>query len=65
MTLFVNNKQIDSWRLDQDIDCWTTRTIANIALKNGDQIKIEGRADGNDWARIDFVEFIPRPPLVK
>ena len=60
MTLFVNSRQVDSWRLDQDIDCWTTRRTPNIALKKGDQIKIEGRGDGNDWARIDFVEFIPK-----
>lgn len=63
MTLFVNDEKVDSWRLDQDIDCWTTRTIRNVGLKKGDGIRIEGRADGSDWARIDFLEFIPRPPL--
>lgn len=62
MTLFINSRKLDSWRLDKDIDCWTTRTVENIALKKEDVVKIEGKADGNDWARIDFVEFIPKTP---
>ncbi|MGD8500781.1 MAG: hypothetical protein PVJ86_09050 [Phycisphaerales bacterium] len=33
-------------------------TVPSIALKKGDEIEIGGRGDGDDWARIDFVEFI-------
>ena len=64
LTLLLNDTRVDSWRLDRDIDCWTTRTVPNVTLKKGDTVTIEGRADGDDWARVDFVEFIQTSELL-
>jgi hypothetical protein len=60
MTVFVGGRQVDSWRLDKDGDCWMFRTMKSVTLNKGDEIRIVGEADGPEWARIDWVEFIPR-----
>lgn len=60
LALFINDKLADSWKLDRQIECWTTRLIPNVLLNSGDQIRIEGRADGQDGALVDFVQFISR-----
>jgi len=65
LKLFVNGKQVDSWLLNHEIDCWTTRTIKDVTLKAGDQIKIVGNADGEEWARVDFIEFVPKRSTAK
>lgn len=59
ITLLVNGTRKASWKLDEDINCWRRKTISNIQLKKGDEIKIIGKADGIEYARVDFVEFVP------
>lgn len=59
ITLFVNDKRKASWNLNEDVDCWRRKTIKNIQLNKGDEIKIEGKADGVEYARVDFIEFVP------
>lgn len=59
MKLYVNSTIVDAWSLDQEFDCWKIRTIREVKLSRGDEIRIEGRADRSDWARLDHLEFIP------
>ncbi len=60
LALLVNGKQVDSWKLGKEIECWTTRLIHSVRLKQGDEIRIEGKADGGDGALVDFVQFIAK-----
>jgi hypothetical protein len=62
LALFVGGKRLDSWKLDKQTECWSTRVVANVRLKKGDEIRIEGKADGKDGALVDFVEFISKQP---
>lgn len=55
----VAGKQKASWKLDEDVNTWRRKKISNIKIKNGDEIKIEGTSNGNEMARLDFIEFIP------
>ncbi|MHC4176966.1 MAG: glycoside hydrolase family 10 protein [Planctomycetota bacterium] len=57
LTLFIDGRQVDSWVLDKDFECWAVRTIPHVRLTKGDEIKIVGEADGEDGALVDFVEF--------
>ncbi len=57
ISLFLNDVEIDTWQLDQDFDCWKIRQIRNVNIRQGDTIKIAGKADQKDWARIDYLEF--------
>lgn len=58
LTLFVGGKQKATWKLNEDVDCWRRKTIPNIKISNGEEIKIVGVAEGSDMARVDFIEFI-------
>ncbi|MEO5998647.1 MAG: hypothetical protein ABIN89_17930 [Chitinophagaceae bacterium] len=58
ITVFVGGKQKATWKLSEDVDCWRRKTIPNIKIKNGDEIKIVGVADGSETAKVDFIEFI-------
>ena len=64
--LFVNAQQIDQWQAaDQvperrnkiDSSSSTRRTITGIALRKGDEIRIEGVPDGPEHAALDYVEI--------
>ena len=64
--LFVNAQQIDQWQAaDQvperltkiDSSSSTRRTITGIALRKGDEIRIEGVPDGPERAALDYVEI--------
>ncbi len=35
------------------------RTVRGVALRSGDEIRIEGTADGGERAAIDYVEIMP------
>jgi alpha-glucuronidase len=64
--VFVNTQQIDEWQAaDQvperrtkiDSSSSTRRTITGIALRPGDEIRIEGVPDGPEHAALDYVEI--------
>lgn len=61
----VNGKQKAIWNLNEDVGCWKRKSIPNIKVNNGDEIKITGTANGKESARVDFIEFIPQRPIVK
>jgi alpha-glucuronidase len=66
--LFVAGKQVDQWQADNHLPTPTTlpdahssrcRWIRAITLKPGDEIRLEGTADGGERAVIDYFEVIP------
>jgi alpha-glucuronidase len=66
--LFVAGKQVDQWQADNHVPTPTTlpdahssrcRWIRAITLKPGDEIRLEGTADGGERAVIDYFEVIP------
>ncbi len=60
VTVDVGGERHMDFKLDEDVGCWRWRTVENIALKEGDEIKLTGSADGEEGAVLDFIEFIPR-----
>jgi alpha-glucuronidase len=63
---FLGAQLLDEWtaaerlptaRLDSSSS--TRRSIPGVALKPGDQIRIEGVPDGRETATLDYVELIP------
>ena len=63
--LWVGDQLIDEWSAanrppSQKIDgsSSTRRTIAGVALRPGDRIRIEGAPDGGEPAAIDYVEVL-------
>ena len=64
--LFVGSQLIDQWAADDrvperrtkiDSSSSTRRTVTGIALRKGDEIRIEGVPDGPEHAGIDYVEI--------
>jgi hypothetical protein len=60
LALFTGGAPRADWALRGDAACWRRKTVAGIALKSGDEIRIAGTADGREGARVDHVEFIER-----
>ena len=66
LTAELNNKELDSWRLDQDLgnayvgsDNLVNRTVARGVLLNQDDVlKLVGFQSGGEFARIDYVDFV-------
>ena len=65
--VFVNNKVIAHWTADDQLpatkigaDAATRRTIPNLHLRPGDQIRIEGIPDADEPAGLDYIEIIPQ-----
>jgi alpha-glucuronidase len=63
--VFVNDKPIDEWIANGDYpsnkpdgDTSTRRRIRNVALRPGDQIRIEGVPDAGERAPLDYVRII-------
>jgi hypothetical protein len=65
ISLHVGGKQKAMWKLGEDVGCWRRKTISNVKIKNGEEIRLTGIADGSETARVDFIEFIPRPAAKK
>ena len=67
LTASLDGTELDSWQLDQVFDenytspnNRVTRTIATqIQVKMGDVLRLTGNRQYNEFARIDYVEFIP------
>jgi alpha-glucuronidase len=64
--LWVSDQLVDSWAASDhlptqklDGSSSTQRTISGIALRPGDEIRIEGVPDGGERAAIDYVEIEP------
>ena len=62
--LLVGDKLMDAWTADDHLparslggDSSTRRRIAGIALRPGDEIRIEGTPDAGDPAALDYVEI--------
>jgi alpha-glucuronidase len=65
--VFVNDKVIAHWTADNTLpatkigaDAATRRTVSNLHLRPGDQIRIEGVPDGDEPAGLDYIEIIPQ-----
>ncbi len=61
--VFVNDQEVDEWTADNHLpttrpngDSSTRRWISGLALRPGDQIRIEGLPDGQEYAPLDYVE---------
>lgn len=62
-----NGTTLDSWSLGQnlasslpDATTFTTRTVAtNLSVNQGDTFTIRGRANGFEYARVDYIELVP------
>lgn len=59
LALLINGKQKAKWQLSEDTNCWKRKRIPNLKLKKGSKIELVGVADGEEPARIDFIEFVP------
>jgi alpha-glucuronidase len=68
--LFVAGQKMDEWLADDHLPSRnvpstpnghtnTRHTTEGVALRTGDEIRIEGIADDNDHAAIDYLEIIP------
>ncbi|MEE9365568.1 MAG: hypothetical protein V3W44_02680, partial [Dehalococcoidales bacterium] len=59
VTLLIAGEEKAVFTLDEDTDCWRWRIFENIRVNNGDEIKLVGKANKNERARLDYIEFIP------
>jgi alpha-glucuronidase len=64
--LFINDQEVDAWVAANhipakkiDSSSSTRRTISGVALRKGDEIRIEGTPDGGDPAALDYIEILP------
>jgi alpha-glucuronidase len=64
--LYLNGKLLKEWRADNSLpgeamngDTSTRITVAAVALKPGDTLKIEGHPDNGEPAPLDYVEITP------
>jgi hypothetical protein len=64
--LLVAGQPVDAWAADLELPSEnpnghtsTRRTVSAIALRPGDEIRIEARPGGNDHAALDYVEITP------
>lgn len=63
-TLFVNQQIVDEWQADAHLPARTMngssstrRTVTGLALRPGDQIRIQGIPDGGEPAPLDYVSL--------
>ena len=64
--VLVTNQQVDEWAADDHLPARkidgassVRRVISGIALRPGDEIRIEGAPDAGDPAALDYVEILP------
>ena len=59
VTLFIESKEVVSFKMDKNTDCWRWHKFKKIKIKKGDKIRLVGENHLNEKARLDFIEFIP------
>jgi alpha-glucuronidase len=67
--LWVANQLVDEWAATDlrlptrkiDGSSSSRRTVSGIALRPGDEIRLEGLPDGGETAAIDYIEVQPNP----
>lgn len=64
--VFVGSQMVDEWVGDlrlparrMDSGSSTRHIIEGVALRPGDEIRIEGKPDGQEQAALDYVEILP------
>ena len=62
LALSVGGREKLKWRLDEGGVCWKRKTIPQVTVQSGDELRIIGATGGSEGARVDFVEFIRRNP---
>jgi alpha-glucuronidase len=62
--VFVGEQQVDEWIADDHLpatkpggDSSTRRRITGLALRPGDEVRIEGLPEGGEYAPLDYVEI--------
>jgi hypothetical protein len=58
--LVVAGEEKASFTMDEDSDCWRWRVVKGMKINKGDTITLVGRADGNEKARLDYIEYIAK-----
>ena len=66
--VFVGTQKVDEWVADAHLpgsrpngDTSTRRSIPGLALRTGDEIRIEGVPNGQERAPLDYIEIYPWP----
>jgi alpha-glucuronidase len=66
LRVLIDKQLVDEWTADDDLpsagldgDTSTRRQITGLALRPGDEIRIEGARDGGELAAIDYIEILP------
>ena len=57
--LFVGNKEVLNFSLDEDVNCWRWRVFKNIQVNRGDEIRLVAEADGKERARLGLCRIHP------
>jgi len=58
LVLLVNgNVQGDAWLAAENNDKWTTKTIPDVAVNSGDEIKVVARSRRSGYTKLDYVQF--------
>ena len=67
--LLVGNQVVDEWAATDrlparklDSSSSTRRVVSGIALRPGDEIRIEGSPEGRELAALDYLEILPSAP---
>jgi hypothetical protein len=67
-TLALNDQPLDAWTADggsptptkkPDAHASTRHTVRAVPLRPGDRIRLNGAADGEERAAVDYLEIIP------
>jgi hypothetical protein len=58
--LYIAGEEKAAFKMDKDTDCWRWQMFRNIPVREGDEIKLMGKAHKKEQAILDFIEFIPR-----
>jgi hypothetical protein len=58
LELYAGGRQIADWKLTEDVACWRRKSIRNVKINKGDEIKIVAVMNVGETACIDYIEFI-------